>query len=140
MDNSKDYHILIEELKSVLQHRKLTYKQLSLQLEISEVTLKRIFAGQHCNVKHLISICDALGVSFLDLIKNASDAKPKQPYLTHEQETYLADHVDTYLFFVTQYYQLEGDYQTHLKRWGISKNQGYFVFKSGHKANPERSL
>jgi DNA-binding Xre family transcriptional regulator len=45
-------------LQGVLKARGMTYADLASRMEISEPTVKRIFAGHDCKLSRLLEICE----------------------------------------------------------------------------------
>ncbi|MEP1766783.1 MAG: helix-turn-helix transcriptional regulator [Sulfitobacter sp.] len=82
---------LFELLKAVLKARKITYAALATKLDLSEPTIKRIFAERDCKLSRINEICAALDLTLDDLVAEANriDVRPIQ--LTDMQEARLAE-------------------------------------------------
>lgn len=61
-------------LKQVLKSRGLTYADLADRLNLSEVSVKRIFASGDCKLSRLKSICRALDLDLHSLLEAESEA------------------------------------------------------------------
>ena len=77
---------LVDSLKRELKARSITYAALARHLEMSEVSVKRMFSHKEFTLSRLDRICEYAGVEFSDLARTltAQDAVISQ--LTHEQE------------------------------------------------------
>jgi len=62
-------------LKQVLKAQGIRYKDLAVLMSTSEPTIKRLFAEQDCKLSRLMEVCDAVGISFTELV----DLAAKQP-------------------------------------------------------------
>lgn len=81
---------LLKSLQEVLKSKKITYAELALQMEVSEVTVKRLFSTQNCNLQTVFKICDLVGISFFDLAALANQEKEVDYVLSEEQEKFFA--------------------------------------------------
>ena len=90
---------LIQELKSQLKQRRITYRQLATELSLSESAVKQMFAGGTMSLDRLDRICEILSMDISDLVASM-DARSKQlQTLTPEQEQELVG--DPKLLLVT---------------------------------------
>ena len=64
MNAHPDIQALLQTLRSVMKAKKYTYARLARELGLSEVTVKRLFAGQGCTLDRIAEICDKIGTSF----------------------------------------------------------------------------
>jgi len=69
---------LFDTLKQVLRAQGIQYRELSEKLDLSEPTIKRLFQDQDCKLSRLMEICDAIGMSFSDLVAMEQN-KPAEP-------------------------------------------------------------
>ncbi len=83
---------LVATLKNVLRSKGLTYRDVAAALELSEASVKRIFADESFSLKRLEQICEFLEVSLYELAR-LSAQQDQQPVttLTIEQESALAN-------------------------------------------------
>ncbi|CAM5199355.1 helix-turn-helix domain-containing protein [Alishewanella longhuensis] len=72
---------LITALKRCLKARGISYRQLAEQLQLSEASVKRIFAQQSFTLSRLEQICNVLDTNLYELAKMSAIAK-KQPAKT----------------------------------------------------------
>ena len=59
---------LINTLKQELRKRRITYKQVSEVLELSETSVKRLFSEEAFSIKRLEKVCELLHLDLSDLI------------------------------------------------------------------------
>lgn len=83
---------LLKTLREVLKSKKFTYADLAKKLRVSEVTIKRIFSTQNCNLQMIFKICDLVEISFFDLAALANQDLEVEYFLTLEQEKFFATH------------------------------------------------
>lgn len=76
---------LIDTLKRVLRARGLTYRQLAVELEMSEASIKRLFSTRNVSVKRLERICELAGISLVELAKQ-TDARMRSVEALSEQQ------------------------------------------------------
>ncbi len=82
---------LFSALKQILKAQGIRYRDLAAMLNTSEVTIKRLFQEQDCKMSRLLDICEALGVSFSDLMRLADQAPAEPSELPFETEQALAE-------------------------------------------------
>jgi transcriptional regulator with XRE-family HTH domain len=82
---------IVNVLKRHLKSRGLTYRDLAVQLKLSEASVKRVFAGETFTLERLEKVCAAIGTTVAELVKAASHSpESRSQYLTVEQEQLLA--------------------------------------------------
>ena len=94
---------LIAALKLCLKAKGISYRQLAQQLELSEASVKRIFARQNFTLSRLEQICRILDTNLYELAKMSALAKESLPrQLSMTQEQTLADDPTllTYLYLL----------------------------------------
>jgi DNA-binding Xre family transcriptional regulator len=74
---------LFDSLRAHLKARGITYKQLAQGLDLSEQTIKRIFASNDCSVERMEQMCRFLQLELTDLVK----ATPKKHKLIEQLST-----------------------------------------------------
>lgn len=91
---------LITTLKKLLRRHNKTYADVAICLELSEASVKRLFAEQNLSLQRLDTICTLLDIEISDLVHEMK-AEQKRPIseLTHAQEKQIAD--DLNLMMVT---------------------------------------
>lgn len=91
---------LINTLKKLLRRHNKTYADVATCLELSEASVKRLFAEQNLSLQRLDSICTLLDIEISDLVQEMkSEQKRPISELTHAQEKQIAD--DLNLMMVT---------------------------------------
>lgn len=78
-------------LKTVLKARGVTYATLAERLNLSEPTIKRIFAERDCKLSRLTEICSALDLTLDDLVTEANRVEVRPAQLGDRLEAKLAD-------------------------------------------------
>jgi hypothetical protein len=81
---------LTSALKKHLKARGVTYGALAKKLDISEASVKRVFATGSFTLRRLGQVCEVLELEFLDLAKLAHDRIPPGSRLSADQEEALA--------------------------------------------------
>lgn len=84
---------LIHALKRSLREHSVTYAEIAEPLELSEASVKRLFAEENFSLKRVEIICRYLGISFSDLVKKAESEQEYLSELTTEQERELISDV-----------------------------------------------
>ena len=77
---------LIDALKDVLRARGITYAKLAKSLQLSEASVKRIFAERSFTLERLDQACSALGIEITDLAQMVAADQTNAERLTGEQE------------------------------------------------------
>lgn len=100
---------LITTLKRCLKAKGISYRQLAGQLQLSEASVKRIFAQQSFTLSRLEQICRLLDTNLYELTKMSALAKDSLPrQLSLPQEQALADDPTllTYLYLLLNGWQV----------------------------------
>ena len=82
--------LLVEALKRLLRARGMTYRDLARALELSEASVKRLFAKEALTLKRLEEICGCLDVDLFEVTKLARNQSAQAQELTVAQEAALA--------------------------------------------------
>ncbi|MBF0277935.1 MAG: helix-turn-helix transcriptional regulator [SAR324 cluster bacterium] len=92
---------LIKALKQILKAKGITYRDLGMQLQLSEASIKRLFSQQSFSLKRLDEICSLLEISFYELAKmmKIDEQSPLLDFLSIEQESHLAENPGLLLYF-----------------------------------------
>lgn len=93
-----DSQLLCKAIKQVLKTRGLTYRDLAGRLDLSEASIKRMFALQKLSLERVFHLCDVLQISFADLALRAEAMRETMPQLDWNQEELLV--ADTRLLLV----------------------------------------
>jgi transcriptional regulator with XRE-family HTH domain len=77
---------LIATLKKALKARGLTYREVAKQLDLSESSVKRIFAEENFSLARLDQICQLMGWELSDLVRTMESETRRIGELTEAQE------------------------------------------------------
>jgi DNA-binding Xre family transcriptional regulator len=77
---------LVQALKQVLKGRGVTYAEVARTLQMSEASIKRLFATQTFTLERLDRICALLGIEITDLAKMVEEDQERITRLTLVQE------------------------------------------------------
>lgn len=89
---------LIATLKKCLRARGLTYKDVARSLELSEASVKRIFAERNFTVARLEAVCDLLEISIYELSRMSRPVETSHR-LSLTQEDALAKDPALFMYF-----------------------------------------
>ena len=78
--------LLVSELKRYLKAQGVTYAALGIRLNLSESSVKRLFARQSFTLQRLEQICHLLGLEIADLVDLMNERREFLTELTPEQE------------------------------------------------------
>ena len=84
---------LINTLKLELRKQRITYKQVSEVLDLSETSVKRLFADEAFSIKRLEKVCQLLHLDISDLVHLMEKNIDLTIQLTRDQETELVSDV-----------------------------------------------
>jgi len=84
---------IVAVLKSSLKQHGLTYANVAEHLGMSEASVKRMFSEKHFSLARIESICNMMGMDFLDLLHTYEKHQYRISHLTLEQEQELANNV-----------------------------------------------
>ena len=104
---------IVEILKRTLKMRGLTYASLGKRINLSEASVKRIFAQRTFSLKRLEQVCRALDMSIADLVKMVDVKSQAMTTLTLSQETALAKDESLLSYF---YLLLNGSTDMQIRR------------------------
>lgn len=91
---------LFNALKKCLRTAGYTYADVGKQLELSEATVKRMFAQRNISLHRLDGICELLGMEFADLVRTMDEAESTLSELTEQQETEIVNSTELLLILV----------------------------------------
>ena len=77
---------LVSALKAELKRANVTYADLAVQLEMSESSIKRVFAKGDMPLSRIDDVLRVLKMDFAELARQVADAQPLRRELTPEQE------------------------------------------------------
>jgi DNA-binding Xre family transcriptional regulator len=82
---------IIESLKRLMKSRAITYKELAARVNLSEVSIKRIFSRSSMSLTRLEQICQALDIGILEIARLSTEQSvDAAESLTLQQEGELA--------------------------------------------------
>lgn len=113
---------LIATLKRELRRQRVTYKQVAAALDLSEASVKRLFAGGFFTLERLDKICTLLGMGFADLVRQMERDVDLTTELTLEQERELVS--DTKLLLMAYYLVSGVDFDDIIATYDISETEG----------------
>lgn len=77
---------LLGTLKKALKAHGLTYADIARHLELTEVSIKRLFSEQNISLQRLEQICQLMEMEISDLVQLMGEQQPRLQQLTIEQE------------------------------------------------------
>lgn len=77
---------LIDTLKKILKAEGFTYRDVASGLNLSEASVKRLFAEHNFSLARLDQICQLIGMEISDLVKHMENAQQQLDELSVEQE------------------------------------------------------
>jgi DNA-binding Xre family transcriptional regulator len=83
--------LLLDVVKAALRQRGITYAQVATALNLSESSVKRLFAHKDMPLTRLESICAVMELELADLFELTQTAQRRLTELTEEQERVLVD-------------------------------------------------
>ena len=113
---------LIDALKLELRRQRITYKQVAQTLELSEASVKRLFAGRFFTLERLERICQLLNMSFSDLVRQAEKEVALTNELTLEQEREIVS--DIKLLLMAYLLVNHVDFVEIIETYDISETEG----------------
>jgi len=78
--------LVVDMLKRALKFHMVTYADIADELDLSEASVKRMFAKQHFTIERLESICSMVNLNFTDLVRLVDEDQHRISNLTPEQE------------------------------------------------------
>ncbi len=77
---------IVNMLKRALKFHRVTYADIAYELNLSEASVKRMFAKQHFTLARLESICSMVNLDFTDLIRLVDEDQHRISNLSYKQE------------------------------------------------------
>jgi len=113
---------LIDTLKLELRKQRITYKQVSMALELSETSVKRLFSEEAFSIKRLEKVCELLHLGISDLVHLMEKNIDLTIQLTHDQEAELVS--DVKLLLVTLLLMNKLEFAEIVAIYDISETEG----------------
>lgn len=118
---------LFNTLKNVLKQRKMTYADLAEKLDVSELTVKRLFRDKDCKFSRLLEICTAAEVQFEDLLELQKRQGQVTEYLPLETEQQLAEKPAVFSFLILLVSRFNLDYIRD--EFGLKQHEIYLYLR-----------
>ncbi len=101
MAQARESKLLVSALKRCLKLKGMTYKNLALSMNLSESSVKRLFASNNLSLQRFERVCEIVGLSIFEVGKMAREEdEVEDPHtLSIEQERALADDVKLLIGF-----------------------------------------
>jgi len=113
---------LIDTLKLELRKQRITYKQVSEALDLSETSVKRLFSEEAFSIKRLDKVCELLHLDISDLVHLMEKNIDLTVQLTRDQEAELVS--DVKLLLVTLLLMNKLQFAEILGIYDISETEG----------------
>ncbi len=95
-------NLIISTLKKTLKAHGKTYADVAMHLDLSEASVKRMFAQQSFSLNRLDAICHMMEMEITDLIQHVSDSTARQiTELTEEQEKEISSDLELLLITIS---------------------------------------
>ncbi|MDM0114988.1 helix-turn-helix transcriptional regulator [Variovorax sp. J22R133] len=91
---------LLSTIKRQLKSQGLTYRDVARALDLSEPSVKRLFASERLTVERLAQISELLGFTMAELLQEAGASLPRLSTMTLEQEQQLVSDIHLLLVAV----------------------------------------
>ncbi|MEZ5525109.1 MAG: helix-turn-helix transcriptional regulator [Pseudomonadales bacterium] len=112
-------HALVKTLKKQLKANDKTYADVAGCLELSEASVKRLFAEENFTLQRLACICDMLGMELSDLVAAMNQEQERLSQLSEAQEKEIAGDLLLLLIAVCVIHGFS--YDEILRRYEISE-------------------
>lgn len=113
---------LVTTLKKELRKQRINYRQVATALDLSEASVKRLFAGKAFTLDRLEAICSLLSMSFNDLVQQMEKNIELIDELTLEQEKELVS--DTRLLLMAHFLVNHQEFSSIIETYDISETEG----------------
>jgi transcriptional regulator with XRE-family HTH domain len=114
--------LIVETLKQELRKQGVTYRQVAIELDLSEASIKRLFAESSFSLARLEQICELLHLEIADLIHRMEKNIELTHQLTLEQETELAS--DIKLLLMAYFLMNRLEFSEIIEIYDISETEG----------------
>lgn len=112
---------LINSLKAEMRRQGRTYAQAAVVLNLSEASVKRLFAEYSVSLQRLDQLCEWLGIEISDLVSLMDHAQAKIDQLTEAQELELVS--DLKLLLVAHCVLNRWTFQETIETYNISEHE-----------------
>ena len=118
-------------LKQAIKARGYTYAKLAAAMNMSELSIKRLFKDKDCKMSRLLEICSIIGLSIDELVNMQKRFNSPPEFLPESTEAALADDKQLFLLFVFLISQIDTEVIRDLL--SISKPQLYLYLRELEK-------
>lgn len=112
---------LISTLKQLLKANRLTYADVARQLQLSEVTVKRMFSTGNVSLPRLDAVCAMIKLDLHDLVIATEEARARTRRLSRAQETELVS--DPRLLLVAVCARLHWSFDDIIRHYSIDRHE-----------------
>ena len=113
---------LVDTLKRELRKQRITYRQVSKALDLSETSVKRLFSEEAFSIKRLEKVCELLQMDFSDLVHQMERDIELTTQLSREQEQELVSDVKLLLMALLLMNKLS--FEEILQTYEIDEHEG----------------
>ncbi|WP_075187766.1 helix-turn-helix domain-containing protein [Teredinibacter haidensis] len=92
---------LIATLKRELRRKHITYQKVAQKLELSEASVKRMFASGQFTLERIDTICGLIDWDWIDLVEATKSSEKKLDHLTEDQEIEIAKDLELLMVAVS---------------------------------------
>jgi len=114
--------LIVETLKKELRKQGVNYKQVAQKLELSEASVKRLFADCAFTLERISQVCELLNFEISDLIHEMEKKVELTQQLTLEQETELTS--DMKLLLMAYFLMNNLTFEQIINIYDISETEG----------------
>jgi DNA-binding Xre family transcriptional regulator len=114
--------LIIQTLKQELRKQGINYRQVAQKLELSEASVKRLFADCTFTLERISQICELLNFEISDLVHEMEKNMKLTQQLTLEQETELTS--DIKLLLMAYFLMNKLTFEDIIRIYDISENEG----------------
>ena len=112
---------MVQAIRAILRERGMTYRDLADLLGLSEPTVKRDLGQGNFSLRRLDRICDVLGVTVEDLVRNDRPLTSALTELSKKQEAALV--ADTKLLLITYLIVNDWRFSEMMSTYRIDENE-----------------
>jgi DNA-binding Xre family transcriptional regulator len=114
--------LIVETLKKELRKQGINYRQVAQKLELSEASVKRLFADRSFTLDRISQVCELLNFEIADLIHEMEKKVELTQQLTLEQETELTS--DIKLLLMAHFLMNKLTFEQIISIYDISETEG----------------
>jgi transcriptional regulator with XRE-family HTH domain len=91
--------VCLDSIKNALKNKGISYSEVALRLQVSEMTVKRTLNQTDISLKRLMQLSDIAEIKVEELLKNASHSPAKHTFFTDKQDYAFAQYPHLWSFF-----------------------------------------